>query len=204
MNGHERSRTSSGFSYIILVSFLRPKPHALVYDSGTNVVKVQTDKKVQHDEYWPFELETPSKEQDGDDWQLYLNEEKDVAEARRPYNPPRDGFSVTTLRLDRLGPWGRCLRKWGVSESGQFLTTASELMTMIDSLVHLRPIQMWLKQCLVSCPSSSFGFGVGDDAVPTTLTPRFIIGSSIRPPLRNVFTRSSGTLISAIMAATLY
>ncbi|KAK8088571.1 hypothetical protein PG997_003532 [Apiospora hydei] len=118
MNGHGRSRASSCFSHIILVSFLRPKPHALVYNSGTNVVKVQTDKKVQHDEYWPFELETPSEEQDGDDWQLYLNEEKDVAEARRPYNPPREGFPVTTLRLGRLGPWGRCLRKWGFLNQG--------------------------------------------------------------------------------------
>ncbi|KAK8138126.1 hypothetical protein PG984_001506 [Apiospora sp. TS-2023a] len=118
MTGQERARATSCFGCINPITFLLPKPHALVYDSGTNVVKVQTDKKFQLDSYWPFELGPRSKEQDGDDWQLYLNEGKDMAEARRPYNPSREGFPVTTLRLGRLGPWGRCLRKWGFLNQG--------------------------------------------------------------------------------------
>ncbi|KAK6843012.1 hypothetical protein PG987_003872 [Apiospora arundinis] len=119
MTGKEQTAgDSSRFACLNPVFFLRPKPRALVYNSETNVVKVQNEKKVQHGEYWPFELPPHSREQVGDDWQLYLDEEKKTAQARRPYDPPKEGFPLTTLRLDLLGPWGRFLRKWGYLDQG--------------------------------------------------------------------------------------
>ena len=48
MTGQKQSKASSCFGYINPVAFLQPKPHAVVYNPGTNVVKVQTDNKVHH------------------------------------------------------------------------------------------------------------------------------------------------------------
>ncbi|KAK6865492.1 hypothetical protein PG995_002020 [Apiospora arundinis] len=121
MSEQEKSKVSACFLYINPVSLLRPKPHAVVYNPHTNVVKVKTDKQVQHDAYWPFELGPCSNEQGGDDWQLYLDEDEELAQARKPYDPPKKGFPVTTLRLDLLSLWGRFLRKRGFLNQGYIL-----------------------------------------------------------------------------------
>ncbi|KAI0016705.1 hypothetical protein F4780DRAFT_758382 [Xylariomycetidae sp. FL0641] len=99
------------------------KRRALVYDSTAGSYTIKTDDRIReadYDAYWAFYL-GPCPKTRSDSWDLFLDCEKDKAQAVEPNNPPEDCVFVTGLHLNQLGSWGKFLRKTGVLDGGYIL-----------------------------------------------------------------------------------
>ncbi|KAI8627104.1 hypothetical protein F5Y19DRAFT_444381 [Xylariaceae sp. FL1651] len=94
------------------------KRRALVYDttSGSYTIKVDDIIRQNYEDYWPFQFGPPKTRSDS--WDIFLDYRNDKALAVEPHQPPEGGVFLAGLQLNKLGIWGKLLRKAGVLSNG--------------------------------------------------------------------------------------
>ncbi|KAI1362680.1 hypothetical protein F5Y08DRAFT_268114 [Xylaria arbuscula] len=99
------------------------KQRALVYDLAFNSYTIESNDKVRenYEDYWAFEFGPRTR---SDSWDLFLNEKTDRAIVIGQERPPRDAVYVAGLHLNRLGVWGKFLRRFGALNMGYILRPA--------------------------------------------------------------------------------